>query len=102
MCGRALSPVHAAQVYRAAAAPRFGKGTASAVPQAPHYRGRAALQRRVSVQINSGFSPRGTSAGPRLDLTHHPHSVPPRHHESALHLLPHKRKKEPDCEGATA
>src|ERR1700693_2657972 len=37
-----------------------------------------------------------------LRIEPHPHSVPPRHHESALHLLPHKSKKEPDCVGATA
>jgi len=29
----------------------------------------------------------------------HPHSVPPRHHESPWHFLPHKSKKESDCEG---
>ncbi|MFZ0135466.1 MAG: hypothetical protein WAK89_00275, partial [Candidatus Sulfotelmatobacter sp.] len=46
MWGRALSPVHAAQVYRAAAAPQLLR---DAQHKSPHERGRAALQRRVKL-----------------------------------------------------
>ena len=104
----------AAQLYRAAAPPpsRESHGLRHdscrrARYKSPHEGGRAALQRRVKLgkgtalavplktQKDAGFSPEETR-GP------HPHSVPPRRHESALHPLPHKRKKEPDREGATA
>jgi hypothetical protein len=83
MWGRAPSPVHAAQVYRAAAVleGKFGKGTNSFVPSTRQNETRASAP-EVSFAALTKPSPLRTTTPPR----------------KCLAFFPHKSKKEPDCE----